>query len=209
MTNSIERKFLGIVSELDFDFNAKSKFFDILDDLRNWDEHTFDHSIREAVNAYEFAIHKCAPVNMYFIPTALHDRGKRYISKEILRASSSRDIEWKEEYMEKMKNNVIYGYLDLMANGFPFSAGIALSHHRPDYPEEMPNVLIPYTKTQLEDIENVSGHIRTLDFYDSIVNRNNGRFYKSVDIKKTMIESLPKDKALIEDLYDTHVFSKR
>ncbi|VVB80370.1 HD domain protein [uncultured archaeon] len=193
---------------------AREKVFSLLGSLRAYHQPTFDHSIRVGILA-----HKLGGMQNHDPKTgiygALHDIGKLNIHLDVLNKTEG----FNEEDRQRMKSHVSEGYKILSSLELPFSAWIALTHHRyqprfyPEnyelskYPFPIPNAT-PSTKLLADTWASL---VSTGDSYDAATNRKNDRFHGvqlvGQELKNWLITQNPASEYIIRKAYDTGILS--
>lgn len=180
----------------------------MLEELREYHEPTYEHSIRVGLKARKIA----GFMNLHEKPAfygVLHDIGKRRIPLEVLGKTKGFD----EEDMNIMKNHSLAGYSMLLDAGYMFSAWIALTHHRyqPNfYPETLPDLPFSLCEKTNASLRMYSRIVSIADHNDAL-RRKNDRFgdveMKAEKGKEIMIQLNKDQEGLILKLYDAGILN--
>lgn len=154
---------------------AEDRLRQALESTRIFDDGTYLHSLRNAVLSTTIAKHARLNARALLWPGALHDDGKRLISKpEIVRITGT----FTEEDKAIMDTHVMLGFDSLVAQGFLFTAHVMKYHHRfgpRPYPDPLPE-LPSFWRGRDREFQ-VYGRVLALaDYYDALIYRKNDKF---------------------------------
>ncbi len=169
----------------------------LLDQLKQHNEKTYEHSLRVAEYSGEIAGLEGKIKYSAYLGGLYHDIGKLMIDKNLL----DRYKITPEQYAE-IKKHVRYGY-DFLAAEKPFEACIAGKHH-PDYAvKEWPE---KYTATDREEISEYIKIVTFADFFDALMTRNNNAYKVNQENKEEVFAKLkeyfPKQERWMETLWN-------
>jgi HD-GYP domain-containing protein (c-di-GMP phosphodiesterase class II) len=154
---------------------AEDRLRQALEPTRIFDEDTYLHSLRNAVLSATIAEHTHLNARALLWAGALHDDGKRLISRpEIVRITGT----FTEEDKAIMDTHVMLGFDSLVAQGFLFTAHVMKYHHRfgpHPYPDPLPD--LPSFWQGRDREFRVYGRVLALaDYYDALMYRKNDKF---------------------------------
>lgn len=175
----------------------------LLDEIKRHDKNTFLHSIRVGLLGVKISIFLELDQKPLFYAGLFHDYGKTSVDEEILRKTDG----FSESDFKKVQKHAWVGYFALRKI-YPFSADILLRHHhysQNPYPEN-----VPKTKYDEALIEKYAKILALIDFYDSLISRNNERFNIDINdkhsVKELLIEYHKEQEWLINDLFEKEIF---
>jgi hypothetical protein len=201
-----------IFEEEGIDISTREKVFYLLKTLEEHHKPTCEHSVRIGMLARRLgAIQNQKPKAGFY--GVLHDIGKLKVPRSLLDKCEGFD----EEDMKIMRTHVTEGYRILSNAGLPFSAWLALTHHRYQpkfYPSEdemfhysfpIPNVS-PSTRLLADTWASLVG---IADAYDAAKMRRNDRFEGVIlspeNLEKWLIEEHPSSERIIREAYKNKV----
>lgn len=186
------------------------KIVGYLDDLRNFDEYKWEHSIEVGLlgkKVAQFAYSKSFKPSDLAIPGFLHDIGVVKINKEIVQKTNDSLATYTKEDHEEMKEHVIEGY-NMIKDDFPFYSRVILYHHKltNGYPEILPPPKLGEEKLELR--AQSRGRLISLLDWKCAINRDNSK-YADLDFdekKAKFLNEFSDYKLLINNLYDSGIF---
>lgn len=161
-----------------------------LQELSEYDQYTYWHSVRVAILSMRFGfIRKLDKGTLLRLGAAavLHDYGKRHIPVEILNKPSKLT----EEEYECMKLHVLYGVLDLQKLQYPADILRAVSEHHEGFQKGYP------FKLNKEEVSLMGRILRLADFYDALFTE---RVYKEGLTHDQAIEIIAKEEDIDANL---------
>ncbi|MFH0961586.1 MAG: triphosphoribosyl-dephospho-CoA synthase [archaeon] len=206
-TEELERELGGAFAIFSVSPSDQEKIRARLKEIREVDEETYRHSVRDGLKASEIASYLNLDPKPALISGSLHDFGKTKVPEALLRKKSG----FSEEDYAVMEGHVLAGYEALKVD-FPFSAEILLRHHifqERGYPKSLPKPSKPFSEGTLATIGFYSRLLALADFYDAITTRKNDMFggaLSKADAKAIFLAKSPDQKRLINALYNNSVF---
>jgi len=189
--------------ELHLSKGQKKSVLELLEKIKKHDENTFLHSIRVCLLGIKVSIFLWLDPKPLFYAGLFHDYGKISVDGEILRKVE----EFSEADFRKVKKHTWAGYLALRKI-YPFSADILIRHHH--YSQNPYPRSVPKTKFDKNLIEKYAKILALIDFYDSLISRNNEKFDIDISnrnsVKKLLIEHHKELERLINSLFENNIF---
>jgi hypothetical protein len=204
--------FMQHFQEAEVSAEIRGKVYSLLSELKQYHVPTYEHSLRVGLLAKPLGNmqHKEPQTGLW---GALHDIGKIKIPLEILDKKEG----FNENDRNVMKTHVIEGYRILCEAGLPFSAWIALTHHRYQprfYPSEEEVNQYPFP---IKDASPATRHladswastIAVGDSYDAAKTRKNDKFsgqrLNDSELKAWLITQNPSLERVIERAFDEKI----
>jgi putative nucleotidyltransferase with HDIG domain len=174
--------------------------------LRRHDEATYVHSIRVALLSAKMArVLKIDPKPLLF-SGCLHDVGKLYVPGELLRQKN-----YDPNTQPEIDKHILYSY-EILREIHPFSAEIALMHHRFQTRKNKltPELLNP--KISLNARKKATKIARLLaiaDHFNAATTRINPKLKRGLTLReaeKLLLKEFPKQRGVIKKLISSKVF---
>lgn len=206
---TLEEQLSAAFVELIISQNNQDAINSYLTLLRLKDTDTYEHSIRVGLLGTKVATHMHLEPKALFFAGLMHDIGKVMVDEHLLRKNGA----FSKKDRQAMKNHVKYGY-ELLKDVYPFSAEIALRHHRHQekgYPKRLPKPCINFSYNTRMMIEFFARILSLVDFYDALTTRADNEAGKKLNYDEAKAIMLMKNldqKHLIEDLYNNQIFGE-
>jgi response regulator RpfG family c-di-GMP phosphodiesterase len=175
----------------------------VLDELRNYDYSTFEHSIRVGLLSADIAHIVPLPPKAVFCPGTAHDIGKTCAPEELLRKTE----EWTTEDRKALASHPMDGHKIMKDYGMAVTAEIVKLHHA--HQEEdfsIDNIDIPDSLKHMTGVIFMGSYVVAIaDNYDA-AHRNDRGGMDGQTIKDQLTAKFKDFKDLIDYLYCTGIF---
>ena len=200
-----------IFAEMEIPEEQRKSVAAFIEPLKIKDLPTYEHSIRVGILSAAIAKVMRLDEKALLYAGLLHDVGKIQTNPATLKKTEG----WTEADTAEVKKHVLDGYR-LVRGKFDFSAEIILWHHRfqsAGYPKRLPKPLHDYCRGTNAVIPMFGRMLALADCFDAL-HRVNGKFGDASvatgeAIKAKMFELNRDQRALIQKLYDEHIFTTR
>lgn len=208
LEGTLEEKLERAFTELNISKPNQESIQRYLHLLKDTNEGTYQHSIRVGLLGREAAESLSLDQKALFYAGTLHDVGKALVNPELLK---KKDLA--KEEMEEIWKHLEYSY-QLLRGIHPFSAEIALRHHRFKYKDrkrkDWPEFGTAFPPETIRKINDYAQILSLVDFYDAITLRDDYKWGKEkltkTEIKEVFLREHFGQKEMIKLLYSKGIF---
>lgn len=204
--NTIENQLLTEFNKAGIARIHQGSIVSLLLKLRKHDEATFVHSVKVALLSAKIARElKIDPKPLLFAG-CLHDIGKLYVPGELLRQKN-----YDPKTQPEIDKHILYSY-ELLKEIHPFSAEVALMHHRFQTRKNKltPSALNPNISLSVrKKAAKISRLLAIADYFNAATTRIYPGFNRSLnasEAEKLLLKEFPKQRKVIKKLINSGVF---